>query len=217
MTPMAATLSWNNDVILLHHTSRLRVCGPRRPFVLLFLHLIVRQPLRNTQHIGHTRRRYGIRLITKSIWSGLTNSEESGEGGWEREIMRDQRSRLTINWIGGGRMRSLNFFFFHRNGCTEHKGGFHQTHRCTYACALTDNARTENFFFFLGSYITRQLLLWWRKSVIQPKRGIGWRGARERKAGGLCWRGTDRGGTGRGPDTKIIRSMHNNPNKCHLI
>ena len=149
MTPMAATLSWNNDVILLHHTSRLRVCGPRRPFVLLFLHLIVRQPLRNTQHIGHTRRRYGIRLITKSIWSGLTNSEESGEGGWEREIMRDQRSRLTINWIGGGRMRSLNFFFFfHRNGCTEHKGGFHQTHRCTYACALTDNACTENFFFF---------------------------------------------------------------------
>lgn len=48
-------------------------------------------------------------------------------------------------------MRSLNFFFFfHRNGCTEHKGGFHQTHRCTYACALTDNARTENFFFFFG-------------------------------------------------------------------
>lgn len=26
--------------------------------------------------------------------------------------------------------------FFQENGCTEHKGGFHQTHRCTYACAL---------------------------------------------------------------------------------
>lgn len=27
--------------------------------------------------------------------------------------------------------------------------------------------------------------------MIQPKHGIGWRGARERKADGLCWRGTE--------------------------
>lgn len=38
-------------------------------------------------------------------------------------------------------------FFFHRNGCTEHKGGFHQTHRCTYACALTDTLVQKTFFF----------------------------------------------------------------------
>lgn len=64
----------------------------------------------------------------------------------ETEIMRDQCGRLTINWIGGGRMRSLkNVFFFHKNGCTEHKGGFHQTHRCTYVCALTDTL-VETFF-----------------------------------------------------------------------
>lgn len=39
----------------------------------------------------------------------MTNSEESAEG--EREIMRDQCVRLTINWIGGGRMRSLKNVF----------------------------------------------------------------------------------------------------------
>lgn len=79
------------------------------------------------QHIGHTQRRYGISLITKSIWSGLTNSEESGEGGWEREIMRDQCGRLTINWIGGGRMRSLKnafFFFFIKMGVPSIREGF---------------------------------------------------------------------------------------------
>lgn len=44
--------------------------------------------------------------------------------------MRDHCGRLTINWIGGGRMRSLKNVFS-GSGCTEHEGGFHQTHRCT--------------------------------------------------------------------------------------
>lgn len=42
-------------------------------------------------------------------------------------------------------MRSLNMFL-HKNGCTEHKGGFHQPHRCTYACALADTLVQKTFF-----------------------------------------------------------------------
>lgn len=43
--------------------------------------------------------------------------------------------------------------FFHKNGCTEHKGGFHQTHRCTDACELTDTLVQKTFFFFFGQLL----------------------------------------------------------------
>lgn len=157
--------------------------------------------------IAPTQRRYGISLITKSIWSGLTNSEESGEGGWEREIMRDQCGRLTINWIGGGRMRSLKnvFFFFYKNGCTKHKGGFHQTHRCTYVCALTDTL-VENFFWAVTLHVSccyGDASLWSSQSAGLAGEEQG-RGRQGDFIGGV------QRGTGRGPDTKIIRSANNN-------
>lgn len=84
-------------------------------------------------------------------------------------------------------MRSL------KNGCTERRGGFHQKPRCTYACALADTLVQKTFE---SSYFPRQLLLWRRKSVIQSRRSIGWRGAREGRAGGLCWRDTEGYGEG---------------------
>lgn len=36
--------------------------------------------------------------------------------------------------------------FFQENGCTKHEGGFHQTHRCTYAGALADAFVQKTFF-----------------------------------------------------------------------
>ena len=116
MTPVAATLSQNNDVILLHHTSQLLWTSPSLSLFSFSLHLIFRQPpppppspFCNNQHIGHTRRRYGIRQITKSIWSRLTNSRkiEGGGGVMVKERNNERQcGRLTFNWIGGGRMRS---------------------------------------------------------------------------------------------------------------
>lgn len=47
--------------------------------------------------------------------------------------------------------------FFQENGCTKHEGGFHQTQMHIRGCARR-RVCTENFF--LGSYFTRQLLLW---------------------------------------------------------
>lgn len=57
---------------------------------------------------------------------------------------------LIINRIGGGRMRSLPFFFLNKQ-----EGGLHQTHRCTYP--LTDTLVRKTF---LANDFTRQLLLW---------------------------------------------------------
>lgn len=65
------------------------------------------QPL---QHIDHTQQRYGISLITKSIWNRLTNSERRRETEGKRNNKRPAWP-LIFNWIGGERMRSLRFFF----------------------------------------------------------------------------------------------------------
>lgn len=73
--------------------------------------------------------------------------------------MRDQRSRLTINWIGGGRMRSLNmFFFFIEMGVPSIREGFIR-HTDAHT-RVRSQTRSYRKLFFLGSYITRQLLLW---------------------------------------------------------
>ncbi len=126
--------------------------------------------------------------------------------------MRDQCSRLTINWIGGGRMRSLNMFL-HRDGCTEHKGGFHQTHRCRCACALADTLVQKTFFGQL-LYTSAVAMV---TQVCDPAEARDWLERCEGEEGrGTLLEGY-RGVRGRGPDTKTIRSMHNNPYKCHFI
>lgn len=77
MTPVASTLSWNNDVILPRYTSALCVCGRRRLFVPTIpeSHFPAASPWH--QRIGDME----LRQITKSIWSGLTNSVAGWVGG----------------------------------------------------------------------------------------------------------------------------------------
>lgn len=93
MTPVAATLSRNNDVIFLQHTSQLRLSVELAVSLFsLLLHFILRQPLGNT-NTSATQRRYGIRQITKSIWSGLTKSEGLGKGLKQRNNVKVVRLR----------------------------------------------------------------------------------------------------------------------------
>lgn len=112
---------------------------------------------------------------------------------------------LIINQIGGERMRSS------LSGKKKQEEGLHQTHRCTYP--LTDTLVKKTF---LAGDFTRQLLLWWRTSMIQSRYGIGWRRERERRARGKFFVYTE----GR-PDTKVIRLMHNIRCKksllCHKV
>lgn len=100
--------------------------------------------------------------------------------------------------------------FFQENGCTKHRGGFHQTHGCTYAGTLADAVVQKTFF--LGRFFYTSAVAMVMQVHDPAEAGIGWKGVREGKARGLCRRVT-----GRGPDTKIIRSMHNNPYKWHFI
>lgn len=109
-------------------------------------------------------------------------------------------------------MRSLKTFFFTpKNGCTEHKGGFHQTHRCTYAHR---HARTENFFLGQLLYTSAVAMV---TQVCDPAEALDWlKRSKGEEGRGTLLKGY-RGVRGGGPDTKILRSMHNNPYRCLFI
>lgn len=128
--------------------------------------------------------------------------------------MRDQRSRLTINWIGGGRMRSLKNVFFRKMGVPSIREGFIR-HTDAHA-RVRSQTRSYRKLFFSGQLLYTSAVAMVTQ-VCDPAEARDWVERSEGEEGrGTLLEGAQRG-TGRGPDTKIIRSMHNNPYKCHFI